>query len=46
MKPYASLTKDEQLAELKALQEKYAEIKAKGLSLNPLRRSWTSSVTC
>ena len=37
MKPYASLTKDEQLAELKALQEKYAEIKAKGLSLNMAR---------
>ena len=37
MKPYASLTKDEQLAELKALQKKYAEIKAKGLSLNMAR---------
>ena len=37
MKPYASLTKDEQRAELKALQEKYAEIKAKGLSLNMAR---------
>lgn len=37
MKPYASMTKDEQLAELKALQEKYAAFKAKGLSLNMAR---------
>ena len=37
MKPYASMTKDEQRAELKALQEKYDEIKAKGLSLNMAR---------
>ena len=26
MKPYASMTKDEQVAELKALQEQYAEM--------------------
>ena len=37
MKPYASMTRDEQVAELKALQEKYAEIKAQGLSLNMAR---------
>ena len=37
MKPYASMTKDEQRAELKALQEQYAEIKAKGVSLNMAR---------
>ena len=37
MKPYASMTKDEQRAELKALQEKYAKIKAQGLSLNMAR---------
>ena len=37
MKPYASMTKDEQNAELKALREQYAEIKAKGVSLNMAR---------
>ena len=37
MKPYASMTKDEQTAELKALREQYAEIKAKGVSLNMAR---------